>query len=151
MYYSISPRSSFEARHEDLQDLSHLTAVARVKIVKESRKCDHDLRHWVGHANFLDHLTRSSTIASNQQKIFQFGFAAATAQKGSEPDVEIVEVEGDAPWSTQSVSKPRRAGPEPPKVSVVHCEVADDDEEDDLGMITRTISHHGTIKLITAM
>ncbi|RMD44831.1 hypothetical protein DV735_g423, partial [Chaetothyriales sp. CBS 134920] len=70
-------------------DLSYLTAVARIKIVNESRKSDHDLRHWVGHANFLDRLTRPSTIAQNQQqKIFHDG-------RASEPIVEVVEITDD--------------------------------------------------------
>ncbi|RMZ87248.1 hypothetical protein DV736_g5522, partial [Chaetothyriales sp. CBS 134916] len=68
--------------------------VARFKIVNESRKSDHDLRHWVGHANFLDHLTRPSTIAENQQKIFKFGLGVAP-KIASEPSVEVVEITDD--------------------------------------------------------
>ncbi|RMZ74850.1 hypothetical protein DV737_g5663, partial [Chaetothyriales sp. CBS 132003] len=76
------------------EDLLYLTAVARVKIVNESRKSNHDLRHWVGHANFLDHLTRPSTIAENQQKIFQLSLGA-TPKIASEPSVEVVEITDD--------------------------------------------------------
>ena len=144
MHHSTTFRSSFK----DLQDLSHLTAVARVKVVRESRKGDHDLRHWVGHANFLDHLTRPTTLAATQQKVFQYAYAAA-ADKSSQPSVEIIEVEGDTPQSNKPVSKPKRPPPAPPKMSVVHCEIVDDnDEENDLAMMTRTVSHHGAVKVV---
>ena len=135
---------------DNTQDLPHLTAVARVKIIRESRKSDHDLRHWVGHANFLDHLTRPSTIAANQQKIFA-GFSSTALQKSTQPDVAIVEVDGDVSWDQQSPPKPKRPPPSTPKVSVVHCEVIgddDSDEEDDLAMISRTISRHGQVRVL---
>jgi hypothetical protein len=138
--YSSSPESSYE-------DLPRLIFVARTKIVRESRRSNHELRLWVGHANFLDHLTRPSTIARNQQKIFQYGFT--TAKRASEPAVEVVEVEGDAPWS-KTLKQPRRSPPESPKVSVVTVETMPDDEEEDceLATLSQTFSRHGVVREI---
>ncbi|ETN41306.1 uncharacterized protein HMPREF1541_03241 [Cyphellophora europaea CBS 101466] len=44
------------ARRKSLLEVNTLARSARVKMVKECQRPDMDLRHVVGHANFLDHL-----------------------------------------------------------------------------------------------
>ncbi|RMZ80982.1 hypothetical protein DV738_g2505, partial [Chaetothyriales sp. CBS 135597] len=62
-------------------DLSYLTAVARIKIVNESRKSDHDLRHWFA----LDSAAPTYTHT----------FSKGSDGRSSEPIIEVVEITDD--------------------------------------------------------
>ena len=157
-------------RHPRISDDAYVARVARVKIYREFRRADPDLRLCVGHANMLDRINDSakqvavqkrSRTPQSQERIWD---SAPQSQPNSrireisseyislKPEVEHVEeveieVDNNLCLTTHfnlpesdSDEDSPPSSPEPVTVSIVSVEV-DDDEYDEFGLPRTPVKH----------
>ncbi|KPI40607.1 uncharacterized protein AB675_7729 [Cyphellophora attinorum] len=107
-------------RKSSLIEINVLARSARVKMVQECRRPDMDLRHVVGHANFLDHL-KNVTLQAHLEIIQE----KPTPKKQPEPEIvyESVECEEDDDMAMAFESTPYSSSQ-----SVITVEEPDSDD-----------------------